>query len=818
MSEERRNADTGEAALAPGDVVGYRNLGVADTVFSSADAAVAAGQRDESAALVGRVLCGRYKFLQVLGTGGMGAVYLARDHELDELIAVKMLHETVAASTEAVELLRHEVRLARRVTHRNVARIFELGEDAGRRFLTMEYVDGDSLASLLRREGRLPLRRAVQILVDVCRGLEAVHEAGIVHRDIKPDNVMVAHSGRVVLSDFGIARASRGGGASPLGASRAGTPAYMAPEQLLGHEVTVRSDLYSLAVMAFEMLVGELPWSALDPAHERTRAQPPDPRTRATEIPDAIARAIMRALSVQPEMRPASPLAFAEDIGSLFSQVGGGEPTSALTSAPAATRAPSKPSLAVLPFRNRGDAKDEYLASGFTEDLIDCLAGISELRVLSRGATARFAGDPREAHEIGRELAVDVVVEGSLQRTGDAVLVRARAIETGAGVQRWSQRCRVPAEDLLTTSDQVAEALAAALTQAASAAETNARPSALPNAGAMELYLKARESYRVFRPPAETVALFEEARELAPESPLVNAGYAMALLRLWMLQSLSDSHEFVTRFGTDVAERARAAAERANELAPSLGEAHMALALLALHQGDLVATMRELRITVSLAPSMAVAHAFLGDLLAEMARIPEAMRRVDTAALLDPTSSMPNYVRRRTAALLGDWQRAYALLANVPAIDTPLGWFLTARLAGYRRDRELLAHIHQQVSVMSSDPYGMKPSLLGQIEVYLDQRPGPEVYHLLRPSEQVAHTSKRGLANRFQTVAEVAGFSGDIDSGLDAVERAVELGLIDILWLDNCPLLQPLRREARFGALRARMQEHAYAAYDAFWA
>ncbi len=254
------------------------------------------------------IVAGRYALLSILGAGGMGAVYRARDLELDEVVALKRLRREFADNPSLVERFRQEVKLARRITHPSVARTFDIGEDAGTRFLTMELVEGESLACRLEREPGLSIAEAVGIAREVCQALGAAHAAGVVHRDLKPDNVLLADDGRVVLTDFGLAVALRetGGLAS---SARAGTPAYMAPEQLEGsRNLAGRADLYALGVLLYEMLTGARPWerdSECSSARRMT-SPPPDPRVVRPEVPAALARVVLRCMARAPEGRYAT--------------------------------------------------------------------------------------------------------------------------------------------------------------------------------------------------------------------------------------------------------------------------------------------------------------------------------------------------------------------------------------------------------------------------------------------------------------------------------------------------------------------------------
>ena len=258
----------------------------------------------------GERFANRYVVLRMLGVGGMGAVYAVRDDAVGETVALKILTLDVGGrSTEVLERFRREVRVARRVTHRNVARTFDLGEHGGIHFLTMELVEGESLDARLARQGRLPIAVGAEIAIQICEGLAAAHAAGVVHRDLKPANVLCARSGRVVLTDFGIARALADDGASAKvkTAGIVGTPAYMAPEQVSGGVADARADLYALGVVLYELVTGELPFDGDSPmaaAVARLLRDPEDPRTHMPDLPAELAALVLRCLAREPAGRP----------------------------------------------------------------------------------------------------------------------------------------------------------------------------------------------------------------------------------------------------------------------------------------------------------------------------------------------------------------------------------------------------------------------------------------------------------------------------------------------------------------------------------
>ena len=284
--------------------------GLAPTSATSGATLTAAARPAARGPRIGATFAGRYDVLEVLGRGGMGAVYQVLDRELDEEVALKVLTpEAFLEGTQAVQTLKQEIRLARKITHPNVVRTHDLGEADGIRFLTMEYVPGTTLRELLDRRGAVALAPGLQIAKQLCRGLAAVHEAGIIHRDIKPQNIMVLPNGVVKLMDFGIASAAGGADPAALDGQTVGTPFYMSPEQALGRELDARSDLYTVGVVLFELFSGQRPFPGKDAADvmkKHVSADPPRLSALRPEVPDYLDRVVSACLSKRPERRPAS--------------------------------------------------------------------------------------------------------------------------------------------------------------------------------------------------------------------------------------------------------------------------------------------------------------------------------------------------------------------------------------------------------------------------------------------------------------------------------------------------------------------------------
>src|ERR1700722_16522209 len=253
----------------------------------------------------GFLLGNRYEIVTMLGEGGMGAVYKARDRELDRMVALKVIRPELAESPEILQRFKQELILARKVTHRNVIRIFDMGDADGIKFITMEFIEGRDLKSLLVEKGKLPPEQAVDVVQQVCLALEAAHAEGVVHRDLKPQNIMVDQQGRASVMDFGIARSLEFGGATQTGAL-IGTPEYMSPEQVRGEHVDVRSDLFTLGIIFQELLTGAIPYkaeTAMASMYKRTRERAIPVRQLNPDVPQYLSDVVAKCLEIEPKDR-----------------------------------------------------------------------------------------------------------------------------------------------------------------------------------------------------------------------------------------------------------------------------------------------------------------------------------------------------------------------------------------------------------------------------------------------------------------------------------------------------------------------------------
>ncbi len=778
---------------------------------------------------------GRYEIVALLGEGAQATVYRARDLELGEEVALKVLRRDVATTPAVLEHFRREARLARRITHRNVARVFDIGEYAGERFLTMEFVEGMPLSELVAqsksRNTRLPIRQVADIAQQVCAGLAAAHAAGVIHRDLKPANILLSRDGRVVITDLGIARPLQPLAGAELTMGISGTAAYMAPEQLnTPHQIDARADLYALGVVLFELLTGTLPFLGenwIDVALMRFTTPPPDPRTLRSDLPQTAAALILRCMAVKPEDRYRSveevaaelsewtrPVAAENALAGMGSHASSPKGFYGLPQETGSTRivevarmtggtvaAPAAASrlktLAVLPIVDDTPDADEYLADGLTEMLIDQLGAVRGLRVRSRGAVLALRGDRRDVRTLGQELGVQVVLSGQLHVSGARTELSLQLTTVDHGLQFFTRRVSQPIAGLLPACTELARAVAEVLT----VDPQNIAP-ASGQSQVAELYLRARYLYqRSDRASVkQSVILFEEALHAVPDDPYVLTGYALACARLWFYGE------------AQAGEQARAAAARAVALAPTRGESYLALAIVHFHFGEAARAAYELRRALSYAPALPEAHELTGRLLVETGPIHEGIRYLESAIHQDPSLHRARLDLARAQGLVGAWDKVDDLLEQEMETATaahkpesqlegfPLLWIVwlcRARMVLWRKDRRRARQDLQHPIFASGGP----PLARSYLELGIGGPP-VEPSHLVNPALLTGHASSRSRSYVYQTYAELYSHYGAIDLALQALALSIADGLVDLMWMEHCPLLEPLRKDPRFAVLR----------------
>ena len=572
---------------------------------------------------VASALADRYRIERELGQGGMATVYLARDAKHDRNVAIKIMRADLAESVGRERFLR-EIRLAAKLSHPHILPLHDSGEADGALYYVMPNVEGQTLRDRLSAEGRLPVAEAVRLAAEVAGALDYAHRHDVVHRDIKPENILL-QDGRPMVMDFGIGKAvsEAANNALTQAGMSVGTPAYTSPEQAVGETVDGRSDVYALACVLYEMLVGEPPFTgptAQVVIAKRFVQTPADVQALRDGTPRPVARALQKALARTPIDRFETAAEFA-----------------AALVEPEATRAttlPPEKSLAVLPFASLNrDADDEMFADGVTEEILNALAQIPGLRVAGRSSSFSFKGKNEDLRSIGAKLGVATVLEGTLRRAGSRLRITVQLVDATDGYQLWSERYERVIEDVFAVQDeiaaQIADRLRLSLTSDRGATRQRTR-----NLAAYELYLKGRGLlYRRGASIPKAIECFEQAVALDAEYAQAWAGLADGLT-VSAHGGLGPARELMPR--------ALVAARRAVALDDELAEAHSALACATmLYERDDALANGEFRRALELNPNYSQGLGWYGlwHLQWVMGRVEEGHACIEKMLALDALSS-----------------------------------------------------------------------------------------------------------------------------------------------------------------------------------
>jgi TolB-like protein/predicted Ser/Thr protein kinase len=627
----------------------------------------------EPSSLIGRDI-EQYRVLGLLGTGGMGEVFLAEDRSLGRRVALKLLPARFAADAARLRRFTEEARAASALNHPNIITVHHIGTFEGRRFITTEFIDGGTLRARMAR-GPLDASEALDIALQVARALDAAHAAGIVHRDIKPENVMIRRDGYVKVLDFGLAKlapderlaVARGGPDRAASLTRAGavlgTPHYMAPEQSAGEAVDVRADLYSLGVVLHEMVTGRVP----DQAGANSPAAAAD---RLRGVSADLARVIRRLLEVDPSARYQTAADLIRDLKALQHSLTGPQgralrrlamiaacvatalaatawllyttqtrpawllPFFPPASADAVSGAAGGTTLAVLPFHTAGlTENDEFLGLGIADAVISQIGNLPSLGVRPMSSVWAYTQPDVDPVIVGRRLQVDHVLAGLVQRIGDRIRVTVHLVDTDTGIQRWSEGLDGAATDIFSLQDAIARRVASRLTALSTADRDTIAARHTTDPEAYRLYLQGRfQLAKMIRPSVERSAeLFQQAIALDERYALAHVGlaYAYRMLGSGLVGPVTPGAET----------RVREHAQKALALDPTLGEAHMLLGVVQYaNDWDWDGAERSLEQAVALSPNSAETRRGYGILLVVTGRLAEGVQELTLARQLDPTS------------------------------------------------------------------------------------------------------------------------------------------------------------------------------------
>jgi serine/threonine-protein kinase len=781
----------------------------------------------------GEQLAGRFTIVRFVARGGIGAVYEASDVVLRTRVALKMLEGRITDDTEAMERFRREVLLARRVTHPNVCRVYELYQattaaGAPVHFLTMEFLEGETLAAQLEREGRFTTAESLPLVQQMCEGLAAAHAEGVVHRDFKSGNVMLVPrageagrgAGRVVITDFGVARAlepQREADSLTGGAAILGTPEYMAPEQVTGSDVSPATDVYALGVVLYEMVTGSLPFTADSPlatAARRIDVPPPRPELAAPGLDTRWSRTILRCLDRDPRRRfqhaPDVAVALASTrrrrrwplaLGGaalLLLAVGVGV---RVGRAPAPVAAPQAkhPSIAVLAFADMSPGHDqEYFSDGVAQEIIHALEQVPGLNVVARSSSFAFKGKNEDLRTVGQKLGVASILEGSVRKASGRLRVTAQLVSAADGYQLWSQTFDRDLSDVFAVQDEVARAVVSALRMRVKPEWEGMTPEfQVTKPEVYAIYLQGLQTSRSANSP-KAVDEFKKAIALDPDYAPAHAELANALIDYGSKDGSSQSKLSTS----DWRREAIAEAEKAVALNPRLPQAYLARGFACFFiRWDWPGALRDIERALALAPSNAQALQRYARLLLRLGRAPEGLEAAKKAVALDPLAADAFGVLGDIYRFLGQYAAARVNLENAVALAPE-----RAEKLKQLGELELLdGHPEKALTIFGRSPL-FRRNPMEWVRQYgaamAEHSLGNEAASRRALEQLIASYAEKGAYN----VAEAYAWRGERDLAFEWLERAYQgrdPGLIEI---KGDPLIGSVRSDPRYAALLAKLK------------
>jgi tetratricopeptide (TPR) repeat protein/TolB-like protein/tRNA A-37 threonylcarbamoyl transferase component Bud32 len=663
----------------------------------------------------------RYRIEALLGQGGMGRVYKAYDKDLDRTVAIKVVREGAIGQADALKRFKQELVLASKISHKNILRIHDMGDVAGLRFISMAYVEGQDLQHIIRDNPGMPMERILKFAQQIAEALAAAHAEGVVHRDLKPQNLLVDKNDQIYVCDFGLAKSFEEGA---IGMTRTGaflgTPRYMSPEQVEGKPADGRADLYAYGLILYELVVGDVPFtgeSTLKVMYQRIQEKPKSPKLIKPDLPNWLVRIIMRCLERNPDDRYQNAYEILADLqGSMtgsgvsrsgISRIGSGSqsviiqipefanrrwvwvvaaivfviglafaispirhmipgfrpgPGTEVGSSGIPTLAQGK-FVAVLPFRVLGDDQSlSYVAEGLNEALSSKLFQIKTLRLAPETAVAKFSDkDPitKIAHGLGSNLIVEGILQGDASRM--AIIVNLLDASDN-GKKIWSQQFTGTSKDVLSIEDQISSQLVTALDVKMTneeLASTNARPT--DNADAYDLYLRGRQAYRGSdrdKAIATSIDFYQQALAKDPGFALAYTGLADASLETYNVKK--DSFW---------AQKALGAAQRAEQLKDTLPEVHFSLGSIYQATGKSDQAISELKRGLELAPNSEAGYVRLGSAYLAAGKKDEAIAAFKKAIDVNPYNWALHSALGRAYVSIGDNQKALDEYKNVTQLE-----------------------------------------------------------------------------------------------------------------------------------------------------
>jgi TolB-like protein/predicted Ser/Thr protein kinase len=719
--------------------------------------------------MIGKTIS-HYRIIEKLGEGGMGVVYRAEDTKLGREVALKFLPAEWTRDEAARARFLREARAAAALNHPNICTVHEIDEAEGRVFIAMELIEGDDLKTRLA-SGPIALDEALAIAAPIADGLAAAHAKGVVHRDVKPANVMLAADRRPKIMDFGLARLAGTTDLTRTGTTF-GTVAYMSPEQARGDVVDHRTDIWSLGVVLYEMLTGKRPFAGDRDQTVIRSILEDEPGRPADAIHPELARILARALAKSSSARYENASDLAGDLRAVQRKLEA-DPTTVVT-----TDGKPVPSIAVLPFANMSpDPENEYFGDGLAEELMNALAQLPGLRVAARTSAFQFRGRDSDVREIGARLNVGTVLEGSVRKAGNRLRVTAQLINVADGFHVWSERYDREMEDIFELQDEITAAIVEQLrVRLSPEREAPIVRRHTDNLDAYALYLKGRYYWNSLTAEGlkRSRECYQRAVEIDPEYALAHAALSMWHQSLTFWADSPPRESFAA---------SRAAAERALEIDDTIALAHNCLAVIHFsHDWAWDRAERGFKRVIELDPASPFGHINYALLLANLERHDEALRESGIAGRLDPLSTPINSWAAALLAMAGRVEEGTTALEEIVERDRdawqPRFWLSEAYSRAARRT-EAIAAAEQAAKLAQG--LGVPTANLACV-YYLGGRI-EDGHRTLTELEERARTGYISPA----LLAWIHVARGAIDEAVALAERAYEEGDPWLIWSGSNP-------------------------------
>ena len=678
---------------------------------------------------------GDYELLEVIGRGGQGVVYRARQKSLNRTVALKVIGLGHWATEAHLKRFRREAEAAASLDHSGIVPIYEVGERDGSCYFSMKLVEGGQLDEVIKREP-MPIRRAIELIAKVARTVHYAHEHGILHRDIKPGNILLDGKGEPHLTDFGLARLVETESTVTRTMEVLGTPSYMAPEQAVGNNARISSatDVYGVGAVLYQLLTGQPPFAG-GTTYETIKllldTEPRQPRLLNPKLDRDLSTICLKCLEKDPQRRYSSALALAEDLERWLKHepiqarrtgvLTRGKkwvrrnPTSALLAASLVAlaaaacwivwkselvRRPMPAGIAVLPFLDLSPAKDqEYFCDGISEKILDALAKIEGLRVVARTSSFSFKGKNANASEVGKKLNVENVLEGSLRREGNRIRISAQLVNARNGFHLWSQTYERELKGVFALQDEITRSIVDALKiKLAISLPTHEQR----NTEAYDLYLRGEYEFRQAE-SSLTADAYDRADAFYRQALAGDPNFAEAAAEL--ARSRLSRHWFVSPLAPPELEEVKSLIDRALALAPNSPEAHFALGLFFYYgHRQYENALTEFNRTLELQPNDALARAYCASVYRRRGEWERSLADYQRAQELDPRDTIIAMNIGNTYLALRLWEDAERAELRALAIDPHNMWaplslapFASARRATSTRSGELLT-VFQRLS------------------------------------------------------------------------------------------------------------------------